>query len=218
MNSNEDDRPGVREVLEEIVTRAGREQQAQEQAREYQKSSVDGVETTERFRDFLRMAREGTLPDPGNVPQMHPDVGKLVGEMLVMHLPEFRNPAGRKLADPATISIPQALRVAQYLVEGRGWRHHPEEETVRWIPTPGNSAGPYDQGLHIHPDENGVWPDPDPEVFYDIADIRCEQIETGDWLARHPRDISFQAATKSEAYAGLVGRLRAKIEEAQANA
>jgi hypothetical protein len=204
-----------REVIEEITTRAGREHARQEAAaREYQESSVPGVEITERFREFLRMAADGKLPkleDPG---EQHPDVALMAAELVVMHLPEWRNPAGRKLAEPVALSVPQAPRVAQYLIE-RGWRFHPEHETVRWTPTPGATSGPYDQGLHIQPDEHGEWPAPDPEQFYDFDDIKVEPMENGDWSATHPRGIAFQAKSKSEAYAGIVGRLRAKIEEAK---
>jgi hypothetical protein len=203
-----------REVIEEIVTRAGREQARQEAAREYQKSSVPGVEITEKFREFLRLAAEGKLPDIGDVPDQHPDVAKMAAELVVMHLPEWRNPAGRVMAKPTAISIPNAPRVAQYLIE-RGWRHHPEAEKVRWVPTPGVTSGPYDDGLHVQPDENGEWPAPDPEQFYDFDDIKVEPMENGDWSATHPRGIAFQAKSKSEAYAGIVGRLRDKIEEAK---
>jgi hypothetical protein len=86
---------------------------------------------------------------------------------------------------------------------------------VRWTPTPGVTSGPYDQGLHVHPDADGNWPAPDPEAFYDFDDIKVEPLEDGSYSATHPRGIAFQAPTKSEAYAGIVERLRAKIEEAK---
>lgn len=203
-----------REVIEEIITPHGREHAAREADREYQKSSIPGIEITEQFREFLRMAADGKLPkldDPG---EQHPDVAKLAAELVVMHLPEWRNPAGRVLAKPATISIPNAPRVAQYMIE-RGWRFHPEFETVRWIPTPGNTSGPHDEGLHVQPDENNEWPAPDPEVFYDFDDISVDRTDDGKWAASHPRGVAFTADTKSEAYEGIVGRLRAKIEEAK---
>ncbi|MBF6288480.1 hypothetical protein [Nocardia cyriacigeorgica] len=202
-----------REVVEEIITPAGR----QARAREYQQSSVDGVEITEKFRAFLRQVVDGKLPDLGDVPELDPLVAELAAELLVVHLPEWRNPAGRVLAGPTTVPIPQAPRLAAYLID-RGWVHDPSRERVRWIPTPGGPPGPHDQGLHIHPDENGQWPAPDPEVFYDVADIRVDQLDDGTWAARHPRDIAYQAPTKSEAYEGIVARLRAKIEEAKTNA
>lgn len=193
------------EIVEQVITKAGRE---------YHDTGIDGVQYTDRMRQFIQLAMEGRLPDLGDVPQMDPQVQALAAELATVHLPEWRNPAGRKLADPATVTTPQAPRVAQYLFD-RGWRFHPEEETVRWMPTPGGPPALHDQGIHVHPDENGNWPDPDPEQFYDIADIEVAQLEDGSWGARHPRDLAFQAPTKSEAYAGLVQRLRTKIEEAR---
>ncbi|NEW27237.1 hypothetical protein [Nocardia cyriacigeorgica] len=202
-----------REVVEEIITPAGR----QARAGAYEPSSVDGVEITEKFRAFLRQVVDGQLPDLGDVPEVDPLVAELAAELLVVHLPEWRNPAGRVLAGPTTVPIPQAPRLAAYLID-RGWIRDPSRERVRWIPTPGGLPGPYDQGLHIHPDENGEWPAPDPEQFYDLDDIKVEQLNSGEWSATHPRGIAFQASTKSEAYEGIVGRLRAKIEEAKNNA
>lgn len=204
----------VGEIVEEIITPAGREHAAREQQRQaYEPSSVDGVQVTERFREFLQRAVDGRLPNLGEVPEVDPMVRQLTEELLVVHLPEWRNPAGRKLADPCTVPIPQAPRLAAYLVE-RGWVFNPAREMTRWVPTPGGPPGPYDQGLHIHPDENGRWPDPDPEQFYDVAQIEVVQLEDGTFAARHPRGISYQAATKSEAYEGIIGALRRKIEEA----
>ncbi|WP_280247954.1 hypothetical protein [Nocardia abscessus] len=200
-----------REVVEEIITPAGRQAAAEGK---YKPSSVDGFMKTELFEAFLRQVVDGQLPKLGDIPEVDPLVAELAAELLVVHLPEWRNPAGRLLAGPTTVPIPQAPRLAAYLVE-RGWVHDPSRERVRWIPTPGGPPGPYDNGLHIHPDETGEWPAPDPEVFYDVADIRVDQLADGTWSATHPRDIAYQAPTKSEAYAGLVGRLRAKIEEAK---
>lgn len=204
------------EVVEEIRTRQGHEQAAREVRQKteqaYQSTSVDGVEVTDRFKAFLQQALSGQLPDLGDIPEVNPEVARMTAELVVLHLPEWRNPAGRKLAEPTTVTTPQAPRVADWLI-ARGWRWHPELEQKRWVPTPGSSGGPYDEGLHIEPDEFGQWPDPDPELFYDISDIEVAQLEDGQWAARHPRGLTFQADTKSEAYAGLVGRLRAKIEE-----
>jgi hypothetical protein len=198
----------VSEVEQEVQFKAGETPQ-------YQPSGVDGVKVTEAYKRFAQMAVNGTLPDLGDIPPVDPNIVALAGDLAVIHLPDWFNPAGRKLAEPATVQMQQAPRVAQYLHD-RGWRHHPELETVRWRPTPGGPPGVYDKGLHIHPDENGVWPDPDPEDFYDIADIEVRQLEDGQWAARHPRDIAFQAPTKSEAYEGIVGVLRRRIEEARA--
>lgn len=180
---------------------------------EYQETPVDGVKVTQKWKEFAQMAVDGRLPDLGNVPEVDPNVRMLAEDLAVIHLPDWHNPAGRKLADPATVQMQQAPRVAQYLHD-RGYRFHPELETVRWRPTPGGPPGVYDQGLHIYPD-NGTWPDPDPEDFYDIDDIKVRQLEDGRWAATHHRGIQFEADTKSEAYEGIVGVLRRKIEEAK---
>lgn len=180
----------------------------------YRDSGVPGVGVTEKWQQFAQLAASGKLPDMGHVPEVDPNVRLLAEELAVIHLPEWRNPAGRVLAGPATTQTPQAPRVAQWLND-RGWRHHPELETVRWRPTPGAPRGAYDDGLHIHPDADGHWPEPDPEDFYDIGDVDILQLEDGRWAARHPRGLSFEADTKSEAMEGIVGVLRRKIEEAK---
>lgn len=181
---------------------------------EYQASGVDGVQVTDKWKRFMQMAVDGRLPDLGDIPQVDPNVRALAEDLAVIHLPEWKNPAGRVLAEPATVQTQQAPRIAQWLHD-RGYRFHPEFETVRWRPTPGGPPGVYDQGLHIYPDEHGTWPDPDPEEFYDVADIKVGPLEDGRWAATHPRGIAFEADTKSEAYAGIVARLRDKIEEAK---
>lgn len=213
MTDIDDDR---RQVVQEIITKHGREQQAKD-AHDYQRTSVDGVETTEKFRELLRQALAGQLPDLGEIPEADPEVAKLAAELVTLHLPEWRNLAGRSLAKPTVVTMPLAPRVADYLV-ARGWVHDPSRERVRWIPTPGTSGGPHDPGMHIEPDEYGQWPAPDPEAFYDIDDIKVVEIDGGRWCAQHPRGIAFEADTKSEAYEGIVGRLRAKIKEAKAAA
>lgn len=197
------------EIVEQVVTKAGR---AEQQTR-YRETGTEGVRVTDEFLSFLRQAAAGKLPNPGDVPTLDPQIIALAEELAVVHLPEWRNPAGRKLAEPCSLPVPQAPRLAQYLF-ARGVRIHPELETVRWRPTPGGPPGPYDPGMHIYPDEDGIWPDPDPEAFWDIAHIEVAHLEDGSWAARHPRGITYQAPTKSEAYEGIVARLRAKIEEA----
>jgi len=199
-------------VTDTVYTRIGRDLEDQQTREAF--AEAEGIQVSERFRQFARMVLEGKLPDIGEVPELDPQIQALTAELQTVHLPEWRNPAGRKLADPATVQVPLAPRVAQYLFE-RGWRHHPELETIRWHPTPGGGPQAHDDGLHVHPDENGQWPDPDPELFYDFDDIKVRQHEDGQWGAWHPRGTSFTAATKSEAYAGLVDRLRRKIEEAR---
>jgi hypothetical protein len=175
------------------------------------------AKVTPAFLAFMQQAITGQLPDLGEVPEVDPQQRMLAEELAVIHLPEYHNPAGRKLAKPAVSSIKQAPRVADYLFK-RGWRFHPELEQVRWVPTPGGMPGPYDTGLHISPNEDGTWPILDPEEFWDVGDIKVQQLDDGMWGAAHPRGIQFEAATKSEAYEGLVKRLREKIEEAKREA
>ncbi|SNY83928.1 hypothetical protein SAMN04244553_3579 [Nocardia amikacinitolerans] len=175
---------------------------------------INGIGVTDKFIAFMQQALHGRLPELGEVAEADPQIRYLAEELTVVHLPEWRNPAGRKLADPTVTSIKGAPRLADYLFQ-RGWRHHPELEQIRWVPTPGGPPGPYDTGLHVTPDENGEWPMPDPEEFYDIDDIDVRQLEDGTWAAAHPRGLAFQAPTKSEAYAGLVEKIRTKIKEAR---
>uniref|UniRef100_UPI003F499470 hypothetical protein n=1 Tax=Nocardia suismassiliense TaxID=2077092 RepID=UPI003F499470 len=172
-----------------------------------------GPKITPQFLAFVQQALSGRLPDPGDVPEVDPQVRTLAEELSVIHLPEWLNPAGRKLAEPTITSIKQAVRIADYLVR-RGVRIHPELEQIRWAPTPGGLSGPFDTGLHITKDEHGHWPVLDPETFYDVADIEVAQRDDGTWYAAHPRGIAFEAATKTDAYAGLVDRLRQRITEA----
>ncbi|MFC4124945.1 hypothetical protein [Nocardia rhizosphaerae] len=197
------------EIIHEVVTEAGREQEAIE----YHATGKDGVRVTERMRAFLQHVVEGTLPTL-DVPEVAPEVRELAEELAVVHLPEWKNPAGRKLADPAVIQVAQAPRIADYLIT-RGWRRDPALETIRWAPTPGGLPGPYDTGLHYGRDEDGSWPIPDVEAYWDVDDVTTEQLPDGTWKAEHPRGVAFQAATKSEALAGIVDTIRTKIEEAK---
>lgn len=198
------------EIIEEVTTPTGRDQ---EQLK-YFATGKEGVQVTERMQAFLRHVVDGTLPTL-DVPEVPPEVRELAEELAVLHLPEWKNPAGRKLADPAVIQVAQAPRIADYLI-ARGYRRDPELEVVRWVPTPGGLPGPYDTGLHYGRDENGDWPpDPDPERFWDVDHVEVSQLPDGTWKAEHPRGIGFQAASKSEALAGIVDTIRTKIEEAR---
>ncbi|MFE3196273.1 hypothetical protein ACFXHA_45260 [Nocardia sp. NPDC059240] len=198
------------EIVEQIITPAGRNQTSATD----RPPRAGEAEIPPRMRAFVEQLTNGQLPDPGEVPEQDPQVLALAAELQIVHLPEWRNPAGRVLAGPATTQIPAAVRIAEYLVR-RGVRVHPELEQIRWIPTPNGPPRAYDDGLHVTPDEHGQWPDPDPETFWDVADIAVRQERDGSWIAVHPRGIQFTALSKSAAYAGLVERLRAKIEEAQ---
>lgn len=175
--------------------------------------SVGEVKVTEKFRELLERARTGDLPKLGDVPELPEEVQQLAADLAVVHLPEWRNPAGRVLAEPTVLKVPSSVRLAEYLVE-RGYVHDPKRERIRWTPTPGGPPGQYDTGLHVRPDENGDWPEPDPEKYWDVDDITVSQLDNGMWVAAHPRGIACEAATKSEAYADLVQKIRAKIKEA----
>lgn len=177
-------------------------------------AGAPGVEVTAKFAELLEQARTGNLPKLGDVPPLPEEVQQLAEDLAVVHLPEWRNPAGRKLADPTVMKVPNSVRLAAYLFE-RGYVHDPTRERIRWVPTPGGPPGQFDTGLHITPDENGEWPAPDPELYWDVGDIKVDHLDTGMWAATHPRGIAFEAATKSEAFAGLVDRIRIKIEEAK---
>lgn len=201
------------EVVEQMTTEAGRiheQTEAAEKARQQQ----GPPEIPPAMREFLARLLDSKLPDPGEVPQLDRQVLDLARDLAVVHLPEWRNPTGRKLAEPGVVEIKSAVRIAAYLYE-RGWRFHAELEQIRWIPTPGGPPAPFDDGLHVRPDESGEWPAPDPEQFYDVDAVTVRQEEDSTWSAAHPRGIQYSGATsKSEAYAGIVARLRERIEEA----
>ncbi len=200
------------EVLRTVVTEAGRKEEQRAKAAQERASEQERV--TERYREFAKMAFDGKLPDPGKVAPLDPAVADLLSDLAVLHLPEWRNSAGRKLADATVFTLPSAARIAAYLVE-RGWRRDPAHERIRWTPTPGGLPGPHDLGLHIRPDpDTGEWPAPDPETFWDVDEVKTAQLPDGSWKAEHPRGLGYQAATKSEALAGIVERIREKIKEA----
>ncbi|WP_067466083.1 hypothetical protein [Nocardia amamiensis] len=163
---------------------------------------------------LIQHALSGKLAESEATAELDPQVRALAEELSVIHLPEWRDSVGRKRAEPAVTSIKQATRVADYLVK-RGVRVHPELEEIRWTPTPGGMPGAFDIGLHVTKDEDGQWPAPDPESFYDFDDIEVEQTDEGLWCATHPRGLAVEATTKTEAYAGIVDRLRERIERAR---
>ncbi|MFD4438977.1 hypothetical protein ACFWPK_04265 [Nocardia sp. NPDC058519] len=196
-------------IVEQVTTPTGRDQDQIE----YFATNKEGVQVTEKMRQFLGHVVNGTLPTM-DVPEVAPEVRELAEELAVVHLPEWKNPAGRKLAEPAVIQVAQAPRIADYLIQ-RGWRRDPALEVVRWSSTPGGLPGPYDTGLHYGRGEDGEWPIPDIEAYWDVDDVKTEQLPDGTWKAEHPRGVAFQAATKSEALAGIVETIRTKIEEAK---
>ena len=205
--------PGEPEVLRTIFTEAGRKEEARAAA-EQERAQRD-ARMSEKYREFARMAIDGKLPDPGKVEPLDPAVTDLLSDLAIVHLPDWHNSAGRKLADATMFALPSAVRLAAYLVE-RGWIRDPARERIRWTPTPGGLPGPYDVGLHIRPDpDTGEWPQPDAERFWDIDDVEVAQLPDGTWKAEHPRGIAYQASTKSEAFAGIVERIRDKIKEAE---
>ncbi|MEV0294527.1 hypothetical protein [Nocardia sp. NPDC050710] len=173
-----------------------------------------GQLVTPEFLAIIQHALSGKLAESEATAELDPQVRALAEELSVIHLPEWRDGVGRKRAEPTVTNIKQATRVADYLVK-RGVRVHPELEELRWAPTPGGMPGAFDIGLHITKDENGQWPTPDPESFYDFEDIEVKQTDEGLWCATHPRGLAVEATTKTEAYAGIVDRLRERIERAR---
>lgn len=180
---------------------------------EYLKTDTGQLVTPE-FLAFIQQALSGKLAESADTAELDPQVKALAEELSVIHLPEWQSKQSPKVAEPTVTGIKQATRVAEYLVQ-RGVRVHPELEEIRWAATPGGAPGAFDTGLHVTKDENGQWPVPDPESFYDLDDIQVSQTDDGRWYAVHPRGLSFEAATKTEAYAGVVDQLRQRIEQAR---
>ncbi|MEU0540651.1 hypothetical protein ABZ319_12330 [Nocardia sp. NPDC005978] len=182
--------------------------------------SSDYVETdtgqlvTPEFLSFLQQTLTGKLAEHKPDETLDPQVRALAEELSIIHLPEWYSEVGRKLADPTVTSIKQATRVAEYLVK-RGVRVHPDLEEIRWTPTPLGPPGAFDTGMHITRDEHGHWPAPDPESFYDLEEIQVKQSEDGLWSATHPRGLSTEAPTKTDAYAAMVDQLRQRIDQAR---
>ncbi|WP_157224736.1 hypothetical protein [Nocardia thailandica] len=182
--------------------------------------SSDYVETdtgqlvTPEFLSLLQQTLTGRLAEHKPDETLDPQVRALAEELSIIHLPEWYSEVGRKLADPTVTSIKQATRVAEYLVK-RGVRVHPDLEEIRWVPTPMGPPGAFDTGMHITRDVNGEWPLPDPESFYDLEEIQVKQTEEGNWSATHPRGLSTEAPTKTDAYAAMVDQLRQRIERAR---
>ncbi|MCM6777268.1 hypothetical protein NDR87_27655 [Nocardia sp. CDC159] len=169
---------------------------------------------TPEFLAFIQQALTGKLPPAPELDAIDPQIKALAEELSAIHLPEWQAPNSPKTAEPTVTGLKQATRVAEYLFK-RGVRIHPELEQIRWVATPGGPPGAFDTGLHVTKDENGDWPSPDPDAFYDMEDIQVTQTDDGRWVAVHPRGLSFDAATKTEAYAGVVDQLRQRIERAR---
>lgn len=169
------------------------------------------------YRQFIEAAMNGKLPPLEDIPQQDPKVAALAAELMVIHLPEWHSPTGRKLAAQSQMKISGAVRVAEYLLQ-RGVDIDPEKATVRWVPTPGANLGAGDPGKHIYRNEDGTWPEaPDAEAFWDVAEIECQQLDDGRWVAVHPRGIQCEDASKTEAYAMCVERVRARVAELKGN-
>ncbi|MFR9750507.1 hypothetical protein ACL02S_05675 [Nocardia sp. 004] len=173
-----------------------------------------GQLVTPEFLAFIQQALSGTLADNAETQELDPQVKALAEELSVIHLPAWQSKNSPRTAEATVTGIKQATRVAEYLIQ-RGVRVHPELEEIRWVATPGGPPGAFDTGIHITKDADGRWPAPDPESFYDFDDIEVTQTDAGAWCAVHPRGLSFQAATKTEAYAGVVDQLRQRIEQAR---
>lgn len=178
---------------------------------------LGGTFVTPQFRAFVQAAMEGKLPEPEAVPQLDPEVVALAQELSVVHLPEWRNGSGRRLAEPTSMRIGGSVRLAEYLIQ-RGMSFDPDRAVVRWVPTPGTQLGASDPGKHIWRNEDGSWPEvPDVEAFWDIDDIETQQLDDGRWAAVHPRGIQCEDASKTEAVAMCIERIRAKIAELRDN-
>lgn len=173
--------------------------------------NLGGEFVTPKFRAFLEAAMAGKLPPPETVIEQDPRVVELAQELMVIHLPEWHTPGGRKIAAPTSMQIGGAVRVAEYLI-ARGVSFDPDAAVVRWIPTPGVPAGAGDLGTHIYRNPDGSWPQtPDAEQFWDVADIEVRQLDDGRWCAFHPRGIEATDASKTEAFAICTERVRAKV-------
>jgi hypothetical protein len=172
-----------------------------------------GEFVTPQMKAFIEAAKEGKLPNP-EVPELPPEVISLAQELMVIHLPEWKNPAGRKMAGPTSMRIGGAVRLAEYLLQ-RGISFDPEKATVRWVPTPGGQLGASDPGKHIYRNPDGTWPEPpDLEAFWSLDQIECHELPDGRWTAIHPRGpIEGQGDSKDDAFATCVMRVRAKIRE-----
>ncbi len=165
------------------------------------------------YLDWIRETLAGAVQNQTEAAKLAPDVKALADELAVVHLPEH-TVADRKVAEPTRVEIHQSTRLAAYL-HRRGWRHHPEHEQVRWVPTPNGPSG--DLGIHIERNSDGTWPTPDPEDFYDPEKIVTSQGRDGSWIASHPSGVYAQAPTKARAHANVVQQLLTKTEEAKAS-
>lgn len=174
---------------------------------------MGGAFVTPAFQRFVQAAMEGTLPPPPPADEVDPQIVALAQELSVLHLPEWVAPNGRKIAEPSVMQIKQTIRIAQYLIR-RGVSFDPDNATIRWVPTPGVRLGLSDLGKHLERNPDGTWPEtPDAEEFWNVDDIDTQQLPDGRWAAVHPRGISCEAATKTEAFADCVESVRAKIAE-----
>ncbi|WP_454199567.1 hypothetical protein [Nocardia sp. Marseille-Q1738] len=175
--------------------------------------NLGGEFVSPAFKAFLQAAMDGKLPTPEDVPPQDPKIVALAQELMVIHLPEWKNPAGRKVAEPTSMRIGGALRVAEYLIQ-RGVDIDTDKATVRWVPTPGARLGAGDPGKHLYRNEDGTWPEiPDAEEFWSIDEIDVKQLDDGRWCAFHPRGIECTDPSKTEAFAMCVERVRAKVAE-----
>ncbi|WP_326600524.1 hypothetical protein [Rhodococcus sp. PD04] len=194
-----------KEIVEERIFRGGRE---------YQRDPETGRLVTGEYLDLIVGQLRDAIADRTAAAKLDPEVKKLAEELSVVHLPKHEV-AGRQTAEPTRVEIYQSTRIAAYLYR-RGWRFHPEHEQIRHVSTPDTDpAG--DMGIHIERNEDGTWPIPDPEDFYDAERINVSQTPTGKWIASHPCGIYAEGKTKAVAHADVVQQLLQKIEEAHSN-
>lgn len=169
-----------------------------------------GVWVSPQHKDWMREQLTGAVANQKALAEVDPEVKALAEELSIVHLPEQKL-GDRKVAEPTRFEIKQSVRFAQYLTD-RGYRHHPEHERIRWVPTPDGMM--HDLGIHITPDENGEWPTPNPEDFYDAEKITLSQTPGGEWVAAHPCGFHAKHPSKAKAHAAVVKQLLSKIEEA----
>ena len=200
------DREDGKEVVQEVKFR-----NAQRPAHYVENPDAPGQYVTPQYLELFKHELKQAVADRVETAKLDPETKRLAEELAVLHLPEHKV-ADRKTADPTRVEIYQSTRMAAYLIR-RGWRFHPEDEQIRWVPTPNGPSR--DLGLHIERNEDGTWPVPDPEDFYDAERIVVAQTPTGKWIANHPCGVHAEAKTKARAHANVVQQLLAKIEEAR---
>ncbi|MFH5209255.1 hypothetical protein ACHIPZ_13775 [Antrihabitans sp. NCIMB 15449] len=172
---------------------------------------MPGVYMNADYRAYMQNMLGLKVEDAKAAAEVSPMVKAMADELSTIHLPEWVR-GGRRIAEPTRFTIEQSVRLAQYLVDDRGWSQNLDDERLRWVPTP--NAGPGDMGIHIERNDDGTWPTPDPEDFYDIEKIIMSKSQTG-WIAAHPCGVKAEATSKAQAHADASQKLLSMIEIAK---